>query len=381
MVRVRDATVRAAGAARTVEDFFEAVGRVTRPALRFSVWAGVTVDPDSLMNTGGMYRYAVPDALMPRMLDIEYREGDVNPLPELALRPVPLGLMSTATGGDLPRSPRYRDIAGPLGFRDELRVVLRDRYGAWGALVLGLADDAPAFGPAELALAAALAQPLGDTLRRLHLTRRAQEETSRTAPGLMLLDEEYRPVQLTPTVAGWFDDLPDTPVPGPLPPSGPIRPRGLPPAVYAVAAAVRAPGAPGTLTSWTLTRTRGRVRLNAWRIDGPGPARVAVVVEPVEPGEHISLIVAAYGLTARERDVTTLVLRGLPTAEIARRARLSTHTVQDHLKAVFDKTGVRSRRDLVAALFARHFAPGPVGPAPQGPHGLSTRVGGPSRSG
>ncbi len=53
----------------------------------------------------------------------------------------------------------------------------------------------------------------------------------------------------------------------------------------------------------------------------------------------------------------TLVLRGRSTADISRSAGVSPHTVQDHLKSVFDKTGVRSRRDLVAPLFARHYLP------------------------
>jgi hypothetical protein len=73
--------VRAAAAARNVEDFFDGVVRAVAPVLRFDVWAGVTVDPATLMNTGGNYRDAVPERLMPRMLDIEYREGDVNLLP------------------------------------------------------------------------------------------------------------------------------------------------------------------------------------------------------------------------------------------------------------------------------------------------------------
>ncbi|MEU9337221.1 LuxR C-terminal-related transcriptional regulator [Streptomyces sp. NPDC048290] len=350
---VQDAAVRAATSAESVEAFFDEVARVIVPALRVDMWAGVTVDPRTLMNTGGNYRCAVPAALMPRMLDIEYCEGDVNSIPDLARKPVPVGLLSEEVGGRLELSPRYRDIAGPLGFRDELRVALRDRHGAWGALVLGRAVDAPAFTPADLALAESLAQPLGSALRRLHLTDRAHREPAPTAPGLVLLDEEYNVLQMSPAFPLWIDGVS-------LPPTGRTRsPAGasLPPAVYGVAAAVRAPGAASSFTSWAHSGSQGSVRLHAWRLDDLTEARVAVVVEPAGPGERLGVIVAAYGLSAREQHITELVLHGHSTAEIARRAGLSPHTVQDHLKSVFDKTGVRSRRDLVATLFVRHHAP------------------------
>ncbi|KOV23997.1 LuxR C-terminal-related transcriptional regulator [Streptomyces caelestis] len=359
---IGDAVARAAQSARSIEDFFDAVKRVVRPVLRFDVYACVTVDPQTLMNTGGDYRDGLPPAMMPRMLDIEYREGDANDLSDLAARPTPVGLLSRETSGNLDLSPRYRDIMRPLNFRDELRVLLRDRHGAWGALVMGRADDSPPFGSPELAVAASLVQPLGSALRRLHLTRLAEENVSETAPGLVLLDGDHQVVHATPTVAMWFDDLVHTD-------DVPSGDRGLPPAVYAVAAAVRAAGAAASHTSWMHSRRHGRVRLHAWRLEEPTTtsARTAVVVEQAGPAERIALIAAAYGLTPRERDIMALVLRGRSTVDISRSAGLSPHTVQDHLKAVFDKTGVRSRRDLVATLFVRHYLPDmtPAASAPQ----------------
>jgi DNA-binding CsgD family transcriptional regulator len=112
-----------------------------------------------------------------------------------------------------------------------------------------------------------------------------------------------------------------------------------------------------------IARARVRTAAGRWLVvrgsllgDGPG-SRVAVLVEAARPPELAPLIADAYALTRRERSVTELVARGFSTIEIAARLHLSAYTVQDHLKAIFDKTGSGSRGDLVAQLFFRHDAP------------------------
>jgi len=59
----------------------------------------------------------------------------------------------------------------------------------------------------------------------------------------------------------------------------------------------------------------------------------------------------AAGLSEREAEVVSAILRGLRNAEIARELFITEWTVKDHLKHVFQKLGVTSRGALVRALW------------------------------
>ena len=139
----------------------------------------------------------------------------------------------------------------------------------------------------------------------------------------------------------------------------------LPEAVYAVAARLLALEGGSSHTSRDLMpRTCLRPASGRWLVlhasrlrvaDTEG--RIAVIFEEARPSEIAPLIVDAYGLTKREGEITRLVLRGLSTAEVSEELHITPNTVRDHFKAIFDKVGVRSRRELVGQVFAQHYQP------------------------
>jgi DNA-binding CsgD family transcriptional regulator len=136
----------------------------------------------------------------------------------------------------------------------------------------------------------------------------------------------------------------------------------VPPVVAAVASRARAVVA-GRMHDGQIARARVRAESGRWLVvrasalaEEPG-SQVAVMIEPARPHELAPLVADAHGLTEREREVTRLVARGLPTGAIAERLYLSRWTVQDHLKAIFEKVGVTTRGELVARVFFQQWAP------------------------
>src|SRR5262249_57828031 len=126
---------------------------------------------------------------------------------------------------------------------------------------------------------------------------------------------------------------------------------GVPAEIRVLAATLRQPQ---TVES-EVPRLRVRTRAGRWavlhasRLVSPGLDAVAVIIEEPSPAELAPGLMLAYGRTKQEQTVTRLVCRGLSTREIATRLHITANTLQDHLKSIFEKTGVRSRRELVAA--------------------------------
>ncbi len=79
---------------------------------------------------------------------------------------------------------------------------------------------------------------------------------------------------------------------------------------------------------------------------------VVALLQPLAmvPQACLSLIAATYRLTPREHELLHHLAAGLGTAEVAGKMGISLHTVRDHIKNLYRKTGTRSRAELVGLL-------------------------------
>lgn len=311
-----------------------------------------TFDPASLLVTSHYDHDEIPE-LPPEWLAHEYYGDDVHKMADVARSERGVSTLHSATGGDPSRSHAWREFMRPYGAEQELLVALRTTTGeAWGMLGLYRESGQPMFDRDELEFLRVVAPHLAEGARRGLLIGEASDPEGPDAPGLIVLDERWRVESVTPGVERWLEELP----------GGDREARAqLPPSVLAVAGrALRTADrdSPGEVALARVLSRSGRwIVLHGASLVADGARRVAVIVEPAHPARISPLLMAAYGLSDREQDVTRLVLRGGSTAQIADELFVSPHTVQQHLKSVFEKTGVRSRRELVGKVFFSHYEP------------------------
>lgn len=344
--RVRDDIVRLVHRGLPVREFARAVGSALLRAVPAEGTCLMTLDPATLLPTAEFVENGLPAAEMLRLVEIEVREPDFNKWTQLARAEQPAASLSDVTAGDLDRSLRQREIRRPGGFADELRAVLAGSTGAWGALTVFRETKRPHFSSTEVQFVSSTAALIADGLRRGLLLDAAQAGADDV--GLLILDADDGVRLANPAADRWRDELGAGDRVGAL----------LPLVIPAVARQARAVGDPATTATAPAT-ARARTRSGRWLIvrgslmdDGS----VAVLLEPARPAEMAPLIADAYGLTDTERRVTELVAQGLSTKQVAGRLRVSTYTVQDHLKSIFTKSGTGSRGELVARLFFDHHA-------------------------
>ena len=303
-----------------------------------------TVDPATMLFTSATAEEPLRGA-GPLFLDNEFGRADVNKFTTLAAAADPVSSLDHATDGNRGASARYREVMAPLQLGDELRAALISAGRCWGVICLHREKSPFGFTDRELRLVRRLAPHLGEGLRRNVLDTRSQNiEPDEPGPGIIVLDAGQSIISISAEAEHWLAQISDTAW---------QHSTELPIAIYTAAARLGHPhriAAQAVPTSRLRTRSGRWLTVHATLLSGPSHQHTAVILQPAAPAQLRSLLLDAHGLTPAQQRVTALVLQGRSTHQIVRELRISAYTVQEHLRAAFDKFGVGSRRELIATL-------------------------------
>ena len=106
----------------------------------FSWSALMTVDPDTLLPTGGLVEGFAAEACAP-FWDNELLAPGYNKFTELARSTTSVATLFEATDGDLDRAPIYTNLYAQLGVADELRAAFVVGSRCWGVVSLLRASE------------------------------------------------------------------------------------------------------------------------------------------------------------------------------------------------------------------------------------------------
>ncbi|MEV7024240.1 helix-turn-helix transcriptional regulator [Kitasatospora sp. NPDC093558] len=337
-----------AGAALPTDRIFRAADELLRPVLEFDAVCWHTADPATgLVNSVQSEDLSL--AAYDHAVQLEVWTDDLATFPKIRRAGRRAETISHASQGCPGRSVRYREQIRPAGFGDELRACFDAAGGMWGCAAFMRAPDRGPYAARQRRLADLAARHLGNALRASHVPPSGPvDEDDDRSPAVIVLDRANRLLALSGPAEDLLARFAD-PTPTAL---------AVPTAVAMAAEHARraADGLPAPQLPVRVQTRDGRwYVLHGSALRGPGVAggdsgQATVVASPATPAETVPLYLAAYGLTAREQEVALLLVRGCDTREVARTLAMAPYTVQDHLKSVFAKTGVASRRELVARI-------------------------------
>ena len=306
-----------------------------------------TADPATLLYTSAV-RVGMPGGLTGQFLANEFSAPDVNKFRSLAAASVTVATLDRATKGNWRASARFREIIRPAGLGDELRAVFQTGTATWGYACLHRAPG-PSFDDGEVCFIQRVAPHIGEALRRSFMAERARRDASAQAPGMLTLAPDLTLLAATPAGECWLEDLAAAEHP---------RSRPLPVALLAVTQALGQVPHRSHVPRLTVRGASGRwLVVHAAHLASASSDQIAVIIEPASRAELEPVIAAGYRLTPREAQIMTLLLRGLPTKAIAGALHVTVNTANDHIKAIFAKTGVSSRGELMATVFRHHSPP------------------------
>ncbi len=345
-------------------EFLQRVARALHRTVPFEIYSAATIDPASGLITHAFAEQMYggeegPRPANPQWFQDFYFAETFDKTRELMRRKQWATTLDAETHGRPEWSLCYRESMRPAGIQHKAHAIFVDRQ-LWGDMELYRAIGSAAFSPREIDILSKIAPEVGAGLKFAALRSRAlSEDIDDSTPGVLVIDQQGH-VSRTPAAEMLLEDL-----------GGHHSQRhdgkDLPTSVHVVLSALqRSLGGGAGDASNVAPRLRVRARSGRWLALHAACSEATetrteerlVVIAPAPPQELVWLGMAAYGLSSREEEVVKLVVGGLSTKQISERLFIAEHTVQRHLTNIFEKVGVRSRRELVKQLFFEHVLPG-----------------------
>jgi len=330
------------GASLDCESFRREVIACLRRTIGFDRWCWPLADPDTLVTSSGLAEHNFGPSV-PRSLELEYSSDAFAAKPLLARRSRTAASIFSETGGDAARSARWDEVLRPAGIGDVAIVACRDDQGCWGWIELYRDSADPSFEERELDLLESVAPAVGSALRRNAMEPTQGDVPKPGPPGTLVLDRDLRPVSWTTGARAWIDSLPSAQL---------FASWGMLPSVVYPTAVLAREGNTDAARALVQAHDGRWVTIEAAPLEGKRDGEVVVNLRSAAPTETFELLCRVYALSKREREIVSFLVAGLDTRAISKAMFISAHTVQDHLKSVFAKIGIHSRRELLARLAA-----------------------------
>jgi len=354
--RARASLVSLAGGTPDSESFRHEAVAILHRAIGVDGWGWLLTDPGARLPVHVSGENRVVDQALRRLFRLlpqawnEPGGSGKRPAHKGFATSGPVTTLAAVTRGDLRRDLSWREVLGPAGVGDKMRIQLNAGGACWALVHLHRDSSRTSYSEEDVEFAQAVAPLLAPRVRADLRVPGPRGADPAPEPGTIILDQDQSMLAATEQAWRWIDRLG---MPGP----NPAEP--LPPPVYVLAAHVAA----------SPQRRSARVRIRAadgtWMVIRAAPFTTgsqaafsyAITLDAAPADDLAPLLMRAWGFTRRERDVARLVIDGLSTEDIATTLFISAHTVRDHVRTMFGKVGVSRRQDLAATLTGRTPAP------------------------
>jgi DNA-binding CsgD family transcriptional regulator len=310
------------------------LSRVIAPVVAHDALRCGAMNPASGLGVSSLaFWHGYPPDLGRELLSADGVEAELRELARLARQHVPVAVADRRLRSGACDRPPAKNGAG-----EELCLVLRDTRGVWGLLCLLRTAGGRPFDDGDARRIAGVGPSLIAAIRSYVTAEPVGPPAHDLSPGMIVVGADGRVKAMTPLARPWLDAMA----------AQLAVPEWLTESSFAVLAAVAREHSQYSRVCVPSVGSGWWTAIEAQPLGDGGD--VAIVIQRATGRMLLPSFCDWYGITTRERQILQHLCDGSAPKQIARALDLSVHTVNDHLKAIFRKTGTSGRDELIAAL-------------------------------